>query len=212
MKDIRITVSIPCYGRPARTRRSIECILNQDMNGWEAFIMGDACPHFQNLIDSGYLQNIKEEQEKRGNIINYFNAEINGGGCGYKLTNHAIQNAKGKYLVFYANDDIILPNHFSHYLSEIENSDYDLVYYNSHLAPLKGDRDTILQISSIGHCDIVIKTDLAKKIAPHSEYYIHDWEFIHEVSTKGKSKKADSGLATYYVMRLGSQPEIDIID
>jgi len=212
MKDIRITISIPCFGRPERTKRSIQCILNQDMNGWEAFIMGDACPSFQKLIDNGYLQSIKEEQEKKGNIIHYFNADVNGGGCGYKLTNHAIQNAIGKYLIFYANDDIILPNHFNHYLSEIENTEYDLVYYNSNLAPLKGDRNTILQISCIGHCDIIIKTDVAKKIKPHTEKYVHDWEFIHELSTIGKHKKAKSSQSTYRVMRLSSEPEIENID
>ncbi len=212
MKDVKITISIPCYGRPERTKRSIQCILDQDINGWEAFIMGDACPDFQKLIDSGYLQSIKEEQEKKGNIIHYFNADVNGGGCGYKLTNYAIQNATGKYLVFYANDDIILPNHFSHYLSEIENTEYDLVYYNSHLAPLNGDRNTILQISCIGHCDLIIKTDVAKKIKPHTEKYVHDWEFIYELSMIGKHKKAKSSETTYKVMRLGSEPEIENIN
>jgi glycosyltransferase involved in cell wall biosynthesis len=212
MKEPRITISIACYRRPERTKRSIQCILDQDINGWEAFIMGDACPDFQKLIDSGYMQSIKEEQEKKGNIIHYFNAETNGGGCGYKLINHAIQNATGKYLVFYANDDVILPNHFTNYLSEIENTDYDLVYYNSHLAPFKKDRQTLLQISCIGHCDIIVKTDTAKSLKPHSERYTHDWDFIQEVSKKGKVTKAKSKLATYKVMRLPSQPLIETID
>lgn len=212
MTEPRITISIACYKRPERTKRSIQCILDQNLNGWEAFIMGDACPDFQKLIDNGYLQSIKEEQEKKGNIIHYFNAPINGGGCGYKLINYAVENATGKYLVFYANDDVILPNHFSHYLSEIENTEYDLVYYNSHLAPLKSNRETKLQISSIGHCDIIIKTDLAKRLKPHSERYTHDWDFIQEASKKGKVKKANSKLATYKVMRLGSQPLIETID
>lgn len=212
MKEPRITISIACFGRPERTKRSIQCILDQDIDGWEAFIMGDACPHFQKLIDSGYLQSIKEEQEKKGNIIHYFNAEVNGGGCGYKLINHAIENAKGKYLIFFANDDIILPNHFSHYLSEIENTDYNLVYYNSNLAPVNADRDTIMQISCIGHCDIIIKTELIKKLKPHTEKYTHDWDFIYEAALFGNYKKANSKQATYRVMRLGSQPQIETID
>lgn len=212
MKNPRITISIACYGRPQRTRRSIECILNQDINNWEAFIMGDACPHFQELIDSGYLEQIKKEQELKGNIVHYFNAETNGGGCGYKLINYAIQNATGKYLVFYANDDIILKNHFSNYLSEIEDTAYDLVYYNSELAPLKTVRNTLMQISSIGHCDIIIKTELAKQLSPHSDRYTHDWDFIHEAITKGAYKKAESRIATYCVMRLPSEPLIETID
>ncbi len=70
MNTPRITISIACYGRPLRTIRSIECIINQDINNWEAFVMGDACPHFQKLIDSGYLENIKQEQALKGNIFN----------------------------------------------------------------------------------------------------------------------------------------------
>ena len=212
MSDVRVTISLPCFGRPERTKRSIQCILDQDINGWEAFIMGDACPDFQKLIDSGYLQSIKEEQEKKGNIIHFFNAEVNGGGCGYKLTNYAIENAKGKYLVFFANDDIILSNHLSHYLSEIEGTDHNLVYYNSNLVPLKGNRDTIMQISCIGHCDIIIKTELIRTLKPHTEKYTHDWDFIHEASLIGNCKKAKSKQATYHVMRLSSQPQIETID
>jgi hypothetical protein len=174
--------------------------------------MGDACPDFQKLIDSGYLQSIKEEQHKKGNIVHFFNAETNGGGCGYKLTNYALQNAIGKYFVFFANDDIILPNHFRNYLSEIESTDYDMVYYNSHLAPFNGDRETILAPSCVGHCDIIVKTEAAKKITSHSPSYTHDWDFIYEISLPQKYKKADSKLATYRVMRLGNGPMIDTIN
>lgn len=208
----RITISIACYGRPLRTIRSIECIINQDINNWEAFVMGDACPHFQKLIDSGYLENIKQEQALKGNIFNYFNAKENGGGCGYKLINHAIENATGKYFVFFANDDIILPNHFSHYLSEIENTDLDLVYYNTYLAPVSHTRETILGPSNIGHCDIIVTTKSAQAASPHTLKYTHDWDFINEICQSNSCKKATSKLATYHIMRLGSEKEIETID
>ena len=155
----RITISITCYGRPERTKRSIQCILDQDINGWEAFIMGDCCPDFQKLIDSGYLQSIKEEQEKKGNIIHFFNAKENGGGCGYKLINHAIQNATGKYFIFYANDDIILNNHFSNYL-EIESTDLDYMFFNSWIDPIDKTRVSKLVICEIGHSEIILTTEL----------------------------------------------------
>lgn len=209
---MKLTVSLSCYQRPDRTKRAIDCIINQDINGWEAFIMGDACPYFQNLIDTGYLENIKKNQIKYGNVIHYFNEKLHGGSWGYKLTNHAIQNANGKYIIFYDNDDIILPNHFRHYLSEIENTKYDLVYYQSELVPLNEVRKTQLQISCIGHCDIIIKSELAKKLKPHNTSYAQDWEFINEAYELGKHKKANSTIATYKVMRLGSAPLIENID
>jgi glycosyltransferase involved in cell wall biosynthesis len=209
---IELTVSIPCFGRPQRTKRAIECLLSQNVNNWEAFIMGDACPYFQNLIDSNYLEQIKKEQLKKGNIIHYFNAKKNGGGWGHKLTNYAIEHATGEYFIFYDNDDIILPNHFENYLSEIKNTEYDMVYYNSHLAPFNEDRETILAPSCIGHCDVIIKTKTAKTILPHSEKYTHDWDFIYELTQKGKYKKSTSKLTTYRVMRLGSGPSVDNLD
>ena len=197
----RITISITCYGRPERTKRSIQCILDQDINGWEAFIMGDCCPDFQKLIDSGYLQSIKEEQEKKGNIIHFFNAKENGGGCGYKLINHAIQNATGKYFIFYANDDIIFNNHFSNYL-EIESTDLDYMFFNSWIDPIDKTRVPKLVICEIGHSEIILTTELAKQLPEHSAIYGHDWEFIKAMSNKGKGEKSKNNILSYRVMHV----------
>lgn len=199
----RITISIACYGRPERTKRSIQCILDQDVNGWEAFIMGDNCPNFQKLIDSGYLQSIKEEHEKKGNIIHFFNAEINGGGCGYKLINHAIQNATGKYFIFFANDDVIFNNHFSNYL-EIENTDFDYMYFDSWVDPISAPRNSRLAPSAIGHSEIILKTELAKRLPEHSSKYGHDWEFISAMIKQGKGNKSKSNILSYRVMHVPS--------
>lgn len=207
----RITLSIACYRRPERTKRSIQCILDQDINGWEAFIMGDACPDFQKLIDSGYLQSIKEEQEKKGNIIHFFNAEVNGGGCGYKLINHAIQNATGKYFVFFANDDVIDPTHFRNYL-EIENTDLDYMFFDSFIDPIGKSRESRLAPSVIGHSEIILKTELAKQLPEHSAKYGHDWEFINAMAKQGKGEKSKSTSLSYRVMHvpnLGTKDRIN---
>jgi hypothetical protein len=193
----RITISLPCHGRPFETKRSIDAIRNQTITNWEAFIMGDACPDFQKLIDSGYLGDVKQEEAKHGNTIHYFNTDTRCAGYGYKLTNHAIQRASGNYFVFYANDDVILANHFEHYLSEIENTEYDLVYYNSFSVNWLSARNTLFQISCIGHCDIITKTETAKKVPPHEHTGFHDWTFIQDVSKIGKVKKANSSDYTY---------------
>jgi glycosyltransferase involved in cell wall biosynthesis len=207
----RITISMTAFGRPERTKRSIQCILDQDINNWEAFIMGDCCPDFQKLIDSGYLQSIKEEQEKKGNIIHFFNAKENGGGCGYKLINHAIQNATGKYFIFYANDDIILNNHFSNYL-EIENTNLDYMFFDSLLDPTDKIRVSKLMICEIGHSEIILTTELARQLPEHSSEYGHDWAFIDGMSTKGKGEKSKNNILSYRVMHLlhfGTKDEID---
>jgi glycosyltransferase involved in cell wall biosynthesis len=209
--NARITVSLPCFGRPLRTKRSIECIINQNINNWEAFIMGDCCPHFQELIDSGYLETIKQEQALKGNIIHYFNAEVNGGGCGYKLTNYAIQNATGKYFIFYANDDIIFEDHFSNYL-EIENTDLDYMFFNSWIDPIDKARDSTIAPSQIGHSEIILTTELAKQLPEHLPIYGHDWEFISAMLKQGKGEKSKSNTLSYRVMHVpsfGTKDEIN---
>jgi glycosyltransferase involved in cell wall biosynthesis len=210
-RKYRITVSMPCWGRPERTKRSIEAILAQDTQGWEAIVIGDKCPHFQALIDSGWIYDKQVEAMKNGNKLIAFNASEHSGGCGYKQTNFAIQNARGKYLVFYANDDVILPNHFSHYL-EIEDTDFDYMYFNSYIAPLKQARDSALAPARIGHSEIIVTTELARRCRPHIDKYGHDWEFIYDVIHKGKGQKSKSKLTTYHVMHVPNHGTIDKID
>lgn len=195
----RITIGIPCFERPRETLQSIDCIRNQTIAGWEAFIMGDGCDNFQKLIDSGYLEDVKQEESKRGNIVHYFNSQPRCAVYGYKLINYAIQNASGNYYVFYANDDFILPNHFEHYLSEIEGTEYDLVYFNSFMIGWQEVRYTVQQISCIGHCDVIVKTSTAKRVPPHEATGYHDWTFIDDVNKIGKVKKAVSEDYTYLV-------------
>ena len=174
--------------------------------------MGDACPHFQNLIDTGFLDDCKKKAEDNGNKIIFFNAGVNGGGCGYKLTNYAIQNASGKYFIFYANDDVILPNHMESYLSEIEKSNYDFMYYDSYLDPISSIRNVQLGYCQIGHSELVVRTEFMKSITPHSDRYGHDWEIISEMMGKGLFKKGEVQNLTYRVMRLPNQGTKDKID
>lgn len=210
-RNYRLTVSMPCWGRPERTKRSIEAILAQDTTGWEAIIIGDHCPEFQKFIDSGYIIDKQIEAYAKGNRIMAFNASQHTGACGYKQTNFAIENARGKYLVFYANDDLILPNHFSNYL-EIEGTDLDYMYFNSYIAPRKQVRVSLLAPAQIGHAELIVKTELAQKAKPHAPKYGHDWEFIYDITRRGKGQKSASKLTTYHIMHVPNFGTVDTID
>jgi glycosyltransferase involved in cell wall biosynthesis len=118
---------MPCYGRPIRTKRAINSIINQTEKSWEALIVGDNCPVIQELIDSKEYNNHYPTESK----FVLENLPINYGHCGYAITNMNIKRAVGEYFVFMANDDIILNNHLENYLSEIEGTDYDFVYFDS---------------------------------------------------------------------------------
>lgn len=192
----KVTISMPCYGRPIRTKRAINSIINQTETNWEALIVGDNCPNIQQLIDSGEYNNDYPENSR----FVLENLPVNYGHCGYAITNMNIQRAKGEYFVFMANDDIILSNHLENYLSEIEGTDYDFVYFNS-FTRYDGLRNSKLEINHIGHSELIIRTDFLKKMPEHTKDYGHDWQLIVNMINAGaKFKKASSEEATYHVM------------
>ena len=204
---MRLSLSMPCYGRPQRTIRAINCIANQTINGWEAFVIGDGCPVMQDFIDSEYFKDIIQMCSYNGNDLIISNNPVNQGGHGFAITNRNIEEAEGKYFVFFANDDIILPNHFENYLSQIEGTDLDFVYFNSEVKPTNSLRVSRLEYGMIGHSELIVRTEFLRQMPMHDAEYCHDWRLIESMMLNGKHKKAENCPATYYVMSLSDNRE-----
>jgi GT2 family glycosyltransferase len=204
---MRLTLSMASYGRPQRTIRAINSIANQTINGWEALVIGDGCPVMQDYIDSEYFKDLIDVCSNNGNDLYINNNPINQGGNGYAIINNNIKLARGKYFVFFANDDIILPNHFENYLSQIEGTDLDFVYFNSIVAPINSLRSSSLQYGTIGHSELIVRTEFLKQMPMHDEHYGHDWALIQSMMLNGKHKKAENCPPTYYVMSLSDRRE-----
>lgn len=204
---MRLTLSMPCFGRPQRTIRAINCIANQNVNGWEALVIGDGCPVMADYLKSGYFNDIRIECFNRGNDLIIDNNPVNQGGHGFAITNHNIEVAQGKYFIFYANDDVILSNHFENYLSQIENTDYDFVCFDSWVEPRNARRVAQLQYGSIGHSELIIRTEFLRQMPTHNEHYGHDWALIQTMMQNGKYNRADGCPLTYKVMSLPDNRE-----
>lgn len=210
--EFRITIIVPCFGRPARTRRMLNNILSQNINGWEAFVIGDGCEQFNSLFESGEADFYQKLAENNNNKLNIFNLEKNYGSHGYHILNYGVKNASGKYLIFAGNDDLIKENHFENYLSEIENTEFDLVYYKTYVESYGLERDPQLSLYHIGHSEIIVRSDFVRDIE-HTEQYFHDWYFIENILNKGgKSKKASSNIISYIVKGTADKPTKDNID
>jgi glycosyltransferase involved in cell wall biosynthesis len=203
----RLTLSMPCFGRPERTIRAINCIANQNINGWEALVIGDGCPVMRDYIESEYFAGLIDQCSYNGNNLIIENNPVNQGGHGFAITNNNIKIAKGEYFVFFANDDIILPNHFENYLSQIEGSDLDFVYCNTIVAPINSLRSPSLQYGSIGHSELIVRTEFLRQMPIHDSEYGHDWQLIENMAKVGKHKKALNCPPTYYVMSLSDKRE-----
>lgn len=132
------------------------------------------------------------------------------GGYGCHIINQNIERAKGEYFVFYANDDIILPNHFENYLSAIEGTDYDFVYFNSNIMG-EFTRNSSLNFGQIGHSELIVKTEFLKKMPKHTDSYGHDWDLIQNMINAGaKYIKAYDNPPTYIVKSLANNREQNI--
>ena len=207
MSKYRICAIVPCWKRPARTRRIINNILAQDINNWEAFVVGDGCSQFQTLFESGEAKFYQDIAASKGNKLHMFNLEKNYGGFGYHIINHAIKNNNSNYIVILGNDDIIAPDHFRHYLSEIENTDYEMLGYKTYLnflppthalRPRAFPGEAGPEACIPGHGEIIVKSDIARLFEIGSNFG-HDWDFVHKIYKRGKSKMAKSGHFTYFI-------------
>lgn len=208
MGDYRVTISMPCFGRPKRTVRAINAILNQTITDFEALIVGDGCPVFQNILDN--KERLLQPAPSDVNVV-LENLEKNYGGYGYYITNMNIQRAQGEYFLFMANDDIIEPNHLEHRLKYIEGSEYDFVYFNTRIRPDGGYvRKPVLDRHCIGHSELIIKTSFLKQMPPHRDKYEHDWDLVGAMIEHGAKSMYVDKSPTYTVMNFRhDEEEID---
>jgi hypothetical protein len=208
MKSARVTICMPCFGRPERTKRAVECILAQTVTEYEAYIIGDCCPDFQNLLDSGWMDEKIKEARSKGSMMVASNMPMHMGGYGYEIRNKVKELAESNYFLYLDNDDIIEPTHLSHYLSQIEDTEFDLVYFDTMVDAANYKRISELREGMVGHSELMIRTDFLKRMPPHQKEYGHDWKIIESMINAGaKVKKSTSGKTTYHVMSLPNLKE-----
>jgi glycosyltransferase involved in cell wall biosynthesis len=198
----KISVCCPCFMKPQRTIRAIESVLNQDINDWEALFIGDGCPQFERFMDDGTFSAYSEKALENGNEMHFINLKEHKGGWGYAARNVGFRLARGQYIVFLDNDDVIATNHFRNYLSEIENTDADMVYFNSYIDPIDTVRESELRFGCIGHSEIIVKTELLKNFIQKPEYG-HDWAMIEHLIRKNALIRKSNNEPTYIVKEIG---------
>lgn len=215
----KVSLIVPSYLRPERTKRAIECIINQDMQNFEAYIAGDACPFIQELLDTGKNLEYTKMAADKGIKLSIFNMPHHYGGYGYQARNTCIQLAYGDtnpasdYVMFMDNDDIIEADHVSNYYNAISQTDNDLMYFDTWLDPVevrgvRGKlRESKMEEGSIGHAEIIVKSSVLKSIKPQKSEYSHDWHYIKQIVDAGFKYKKSTNKPTYKIMGVGELRE-----
>ena len=204
----RVSVIMPIWENPSRTIRAIMSIVNQTTNGWQLICLGDGCPNFKNTMESGWFKDLQSKAYLNGNEI-FADNTLHFGGYGFYQRQLGKTIARGKYVVYLDNDDVVKPIHLATRLAAAENADqeYDLLYFNTYVEPIRGIRDAQLEHGRIGHSEIMYRTEFLRTLPPLTDQYGHDWTQIKQALDKGARTLKVVGEDTYIVKSLPDNKE-----
>lgn len=115
---IKVSVIVPVYNSEQYVRAAVESILAQDCDGFEVLLVDDGSTDASGCI-------CDELASLDGRVRVFHRA--NGGMCAAR--NFAIARARGDYLAFADNDDVVLPGFLSANYALAEANDADVVYF-----------------------------------------------------------------------------------
>lgn len=197
----RVTLMLAVYKRQALSGRQIDALFGQTEPNVEVFVVGDGCPdHAKRLQDPLYKAKVAAAKSF-GLKVHTHNAEKNTG-TSATVINYAIKHARAPYFMFTGDDDWISPDHVENYLQSIEGTPYGLVLHDSKLVGgfYTNDRVSRLEPSQVGHSELIVATDWARRMPAHDHTPYHDWEFIQNLVNAGVSVgKSNRGHKTYWV-------------
>lgn len=207
---MKVSLILPSYLRPERTMRAIECIINQNFDDFEAYIVGDKCPVIQNLMDSGKAAEYINIAKNKNIKLSIFNLPIHYGGYGYQGRNTCIKLSYGKYIIFMDNDDVIEPDHVKTYYEAINDTDNDFMYFDTFIEPLQQVREAKAVQGMIGHSELIVKSSFLKAMQPEKDIYEHDWYLIEQMINADAKFEKGFIKPTYKIMGVGELREKNI--
>jgi len=208
---MKLTLVCPCWKRPQRTIRAIESVLAQDFTGAETIFVGDACALFQEKIDDGTFAKYSELAEAKGNKMIFVNLTERGAGWGHMARKLGIEMAQGEYICFLDNDDVLKPNHFENYYSNMKaNPEVSFGYFDAYTQPWHRKRNACLSRGGIGNAELIFKAqDLKDNYQPDAEYE-HDWRLVERMLKKKYPYKKFRTEPTYIIMSIPNYRETGI--
>ena len=164
---------MPCWKRPQRTRRAIQSVLNQTVKDWELLCIGDACDVLAAI----------ESPDPRVIIHNMPEHE---GKYGTQCLNYGLSIARGEWVCYIGNDDYILPTHLMTRLRAVVDG-VDAIHFDALIARHDGFeiRKSGLSHGSTGGSELIVRTELARRVGFSTGTYGHDWTHVVALQNAG---------------------------
>lgn len=108
-----VSVIMPSYNTENYIAESIESVINQTYPHWELIIVDDCSTDHTDSVVATYLTDTR---------IRYLKNDRNSGAAVSR--NHALREAKGKWIAFLDSDDIWLPEKLEKQLAFMQENDY----------------------------------------------------------------------------------------
>ncbi|MDP9018455.1 MAG: glycosyltransferase [Candidatus Eremiobacteraeota bacterium] len=183
-----VTIAIRTYNRPQLLTRALQSLASQVYRNLEAVVVNDAGADVSDVVVAFPFARLINLQQNSG------------GSAG---SNVGIDQAKGTYIGFLDDDDVLLPDHLSRLVDALESSGAHAAHTDtlSAFAERDGDEDyrvsgytifldqavetTDFHVSdTIGPMSVLVRTDVARELGgfdadmPHA----HDWEFYLKIA------------------------------
>lgn len=139
-----ISVIIPCYNSEATLAETLESIINQDYNAWEAIIVNDGST---DRVEELALQWVKKDRR-----FKYY--KIENGGLG-NARNYGIERSKGTYILPLDSDNTVLPD-FSKKAIRVFEKDKTIGVVHGH-AQYFGEKTGVWKINPYDYEQILIR-------------------------------------------------------
>ena len=204
-KSVLVSVIVPVYNSDKFIKECLDSILNQDFENFEVLVSDDA--------STDESRDILKKYECINNFKIFYQA-LNLGIT--KNCNFLLERAKGKYVCFFAGDDIMLPGKigkqfsfmegnsnysFSHHSAEIFDSESGKKILNTNENPkhaIKHVKSLITEMGVSAPMSIMARQSMLPSNFFNSEFnYVSDWLMQIEMAMNGDIGYMDEILCKY---------------
>ncbi len=127
-----VSIIMPSYNTAEYIAESIQSVLSQSYTGWELIVVDDCSTDNTDEVIEPYLTDGR---------IKYYKNEKNSGAAVSR--NHALREAKGKWIAFLDSDDLWMPDKLEKQIRYMEMNDYHFSYTNYSEINAEGQRNGV---------------------------------------------------------------------